>query len=133
MSENKFKIGDRVGLDFKRYSPDVYLSYGVVTDVTTLGKVQVKWDASWKSESLISQESLLPENELQKKLDKLSAEFEIVEKSVTEKVEEAAKFLTEAAQICDKNDLVLRDMYKSVKSLLDAMDNAGWNTSSFNC
>lgn len=142
---DKFKIGDRVGESFSedKYGKKVKLryvdetpSYGTVTDLTTRGKVFVKWDTSWKNEDAnkpIDAKDLMLESERQKEDSRLEAEFQALEKEVKAKVQAAADLLKEAGTMAGKQGQNLADMYHAIIPLLTVMDESGWRTSSFNC
>jgi hypothetical protein len=149
MKKKVFKVGDRVGYAEPqynnndrvvplRYEEDDPPAYGVVTAVTD-DNVIIKWDATRYDAAhegnldLEDQKSLYPEEELKKKWSKLEEDFTKLEVQVVDKVKAAGKLLREANKIAKKTGHSLEEMYDAISPLMDAMDDCGWNTSSFGC
>lgn len=134
----KFKIGDRVGqAPSKKYNPNQRGDVGVVTDITMAGKYLVKWDNSWYERSYLGtlwdEDILMPSDEVEAINSKLEEEYTALETELRLKVADAARSLNEATQLAQSKGYELVNMYESTRPLMDAMDNAGWRTSSFNC
>ena len=145
---NKFKVGDRVGTATSTYYDDIYgggrregklrydpendPDYGVISDVLSSGKLMVKWDDSWKNKdnSAVEPSSLLLEKDLKEKLSKLEKEFLEIEKEIKNKMKEAGLKIKEAQKLAKKTGHSLEEMYDAVRPLVDAMDSAGWRSSS---
>ena len=144
MKKKDLVIGTRVVPlnDLKNYNPqDAYIDVGVtvtepVKDALTGNlKVYVKWDPdglSQPSEEDVS--SLELESVAKPKLSKLDAEFKVYEKEILAKMKEAGKLIREANKLSKKAGMEsLNDMYDSTYPLFNAMDAAGWRTSSLGC
>jgi hypothetical protein len=63
----------------------------------------------------------------------LEKEWAETEKLVKVKMEKAAALIKGAIKIAKKHNLELNELYDGVKPLLDAMEEAGWQTSSLMC
>lgn len=105
--------------------------------VTGEEKVYVHWDRTpWRGtnpEEVLTRDLLL-EADGEVKYSKLEAEWNVAEAEVAVKLREAAKLITEANSIAEKAGCdSLTNMYDAIRPLYSAMDNAGWNTSSFGC
>jgi hypothetical protein len=105
--------------------------------VTGEEKVYVKWDETrWRQdnpEELLTS-SLVLEADGDEEYNKLEAEWNIAEAEVAAKLKQAADLITEAGDIAGKAGCdSLSNMYDAIRPLYRAMDNAGWNTSSFGC
>lgn len=99
-------------------------------------KVYVKWDDTYKNPnpSEIDVSELDLEDTVRAKASKLEEEFEVYAEQISEKMEAAAKLIREANKIAKKAGVEnLNDMYEATSALYSAMDDAGWNTSSFGC
>lgn len=104
---------------------------GVVLDKpASKGKVFVSWDDVEEPEEVdIKILTLLSQkNDLEK-------EFKEVEKTIKEKMKEAAALVKEANKMAKAAGVRhLADMqYGACSPLVDAMDNAGWRSSSWGC
>lgn len=149
--KTEFKIGDRVANATSRYYENEYsdaeivplfynpdgdgLRLGEVTDISAKGKITVKWDGSYGRTETLEAKDLLTEEEGKARYSELEAEFAVIEKQVAAKVKEIAQGIREANALSKKvgkplaqmgYEIIYRDLYK-------AMDDAGWNTSSFGC
>lgn len=84
---------------------------------------------------LLNEADGLAENKrLQDEKDRLEHEFEITKEAIAEKLAAAAKLINEAANIAANKDVsILDSMYEETRELEDAMENAGWRTSSWHC
>lgn len=84
--------------------------------------------------SLLSEVDGIAENQrLQAEKDRLEAEFTKVEEACKEKLAQAAKLISEAAELASNADVDLQEMYEATRPLERAMENAGWRTSSWGC
>lgn len=126
-----FKIGDRVG--YKRDSLRYVTSYrvGQIDDVTSSGRLIVKWDGySYLNNYTIDPSDLILESELKEKLSVLEIEFNQVQEKVLEKVKIATDAIAEAQQLAESIKMSVKEMDES---LIDAIGSAGWNVSSLSC
>lgn len=147
-----FKVGDRIGRVFTEekdwygsptsrvekivYNEDVDPDYGLITDILSNGKVMVKWDNEYlnkEEQKAVDPEHLDLEENVQKLYSKLEVEFNMVEKQVKEKLREASKLILDAQKLAKKTGHKVAEMYDAVSPLENAMDAAGWRTSSWNC
>lgn len=144
-----FQVGDRVGEFTSKYYEDDYSDaetvplmyipdnspeFGKVTEVLGEGNIRVKWDSKWKKESVVQANTMAPESVVKERLSVLEEEFTVVEKEVSAKLKEVAKGLREANQLTKKK--LGRNLYQlsmGYGPLYDAMNSAGWRTSSFGC
>ena len=132
---NEFKCEDRVATKVTdRHS---HVRYGKVLTALDGGDLLVEWDeqrwgASSKMERL-SPSKLMTETEAKYLINKLETEFSELEDKVAEKLDEAAKLIREAGTSATAHGETLHDMYEATGTLIEAMDDAGWNTSSWNC
>jgi hypothetical protein len=149
MAKVKFKAGDRVGIatsdydDYDegtkpgklRYDPHSSPDYGVVSDLLTNGQVMVKWDDEWKNKNNhpVDVSSLALESVLKEKLSSLEEEFLEIEKEIKIKMKEASVKIKEASKLAKKTGHSLEEMYDAVSPLVNAMDAAGWRSSSWGC
>jgi hypothetical protein len=149
----QFKVGDRVGegtsditeeYDDKvkrgplRYDPDNEPEFGEVLNITDKGLVLVNWDRDYLNtnshySSPQDPSTLMLEVDVKATLSKLESEFEATEKLVKEKLKEAAKSIREAQKLAKKTGRNVSEMYEAYGTLYNAMDAAGWRTSSFGC
>jgi hypothetical protein len=108
---------------------------GVVKSVDKDGKLTVKWDSSWRTTNPSKHDAseLMAEEEANKILDKLEAEYEVWAGPIREKIKEAAKLLAEADKLANKQKRDLTEMHEIVGPLIGAMDDVGWRTSSLSC
>lgn len=133
-----FVIGDRIGLiDGKiRYiqhgdTPN----YGVITDLLADGRIMVKWDSEWMNNNSkpINPKNLMAESEFKVKYSELEMAFCRVEDEVAEKLKEAGQIILDAQKIAKDAGFNITDLYEATSSLENAMESAGWNTSSWHC
>ncbi len=147
----QFKIGDRVAKATAKFYEDEYssaqdvplyynpdgdgLRVGEVTDISAKGKITVKWDGSYGRTETLEAKDLMTEEAGKARYSELEAEFSVIEKQVAEKVKEIAVAIREADALSRKVGKPLAQMgYEIIyRNLYDAMDDAGWNTSSFGC
>lgn len=143
MKKTDLTIGTRVAykLDSDETGQDLYLTAGAVDSEPTKngdGKlvVSVKWDDSWRNPNpeLVLVSDLALEKDVKKQASALEKEFRSYEKLVEAKLKEAAKLIKEADKLAKKAGVEgLHQMYESTYPLENAMDAAGWNTSSWSC
>ena len=129
--------------NIKNYNPqDPYIDVGsIITEpvknaLTGNLKVYVQWDFGATPTDPSEEEvaSLELESVAKSKLSKLVAEFKLYEKAVLAKMKEAGKLIREADKLAKKAGVeFLYDMYDSTYPLFNAMDAAGWRTSSLGC
>jgi hypothetical protein len=131
----EFKIGDRVGLvsDVVR-SKDPHPYCGTVDDLTSKGFVVIKWDNEWHSRkysSPLHADLLDHEEELKKLSSSLEEEFKKVSGEVGKLIKQSAELIDQAAKLAGDKKL---SYYKdAVEPLLNAMEDAGWSSSSLYC
>jgi hypothetical protein len=150
--KTEFKVGDRVGLNVSMKYRDHYDDnpqkttlvvsededpcYGKITSLNE-GKAEVEWDEENNTldylEDKIDVKDLLPEKDMKEKYSQLEKDFKQLEKDIKAKLKEAAKLIKEAQKLADKQGQTVADMYDAYSPLYDAMDAAGWRTSSFGC
>jgi molecular chaperone DnaK (HSP70) len=103
---------------------------------TNLVIVETEDDGALKKyqlKQLLSESDGLAENKrLQDEKERLEKEFEEVEKLCSANLRDAAKLINDAAKMAAKQGVSVQDM-DGVYDLERAMDNAGWNTSSWSC
>ncbi len=149
--KQEYKIGDRVAKATARFYENEYaeakvvplyydpdgdgLRLGEVTDISAKGKITVKWDGTYGRSETLESKDLMTEEAGKARYSELEAEFAVIEKQVAAKVKEIARGIREANALSKKvgkplarmgYEIIYRDLYK-------AMDDAGWNTSSFGC
>lgn len=141
---NKFEKDTRVMKVFKkenwRHEQErcgITIADPRVDPVTGEEKVYVQWDLDrYKQpnpEEIVTQ-NLLLEADGKSKIAKLENEWNNAEVEVKEKLKAAAELISGAAKIADNVGCdSLLDMYDAIRPLYNAMDRAGWNTSSFGC
>lgn len=145
----KFGVGDRVGQNTSQYQEDDYSDsetvdlmydqdnppdFGEVLSVEgTI--VKVKWDSDWNEEIRdVDASDLAPEEVVKARYSELEIEFKEVEKEVKAQLKEVAKGLREANKLAkQKLGRTLNQLNMGYGALYNAMDDAGWRTSSFNC
>ena len=146
----KFKVGDRVGLnlatefyDDSEYCKKVKFyyrqygdgpSYGTITFLDK-SKAMVQWDhyALFNDSDLVDIKHLLSEKDMEQHFLDLEKEFNKMSKELHHKMIEAGKLIEEADKIAREHGSPLAHVYSAIEPLYDAMDNAGWHTSSFGC
>ena len=111
-------------------------AYGVITALTTDDRLVVKWDGDYyqsHNSAPISLDEIALEADAKSEFTRLEEEFSKISDALAAKLEAAGKLVVEAAKLAKKHGLELNEMYDTYQPLYDAMDKAGWNTSSFNC
>lgn len=141
---NKFEKDMRVMKDFEKLNiheddrqPGVIIADPRVDPITGEEKVYVQWDSTpWRGtnpEEVLT-ESLISEADGNAKYSQLETEWNVAEAEVKVLINAAAALIDEASEVASKAGCEsLTDMYDSIRPLYRAMDNAGWNTSSFGC
>jgi hypothetical protein len=110
--------------------------YGEVIALTTDDKLVVKWDSDYHQSyhsGPIPLDEVALEKDAKVEYTRLEEEFNEISDALAEKMKKAGKIIVEAAKLAKQNGLELREMYDAYRPLYNAMDQAGWNTSSFNC
>ncbi len=132
-----FIRGDRVGsysgkLKYSEYDEEPY--YGTVTDILADGRIMVKWDDKYlDSSKSVSPNKLMFESDLRSKYSELEQAFHKVESEVAEKMKEASQIILDAQKIAKAAGLDLQELHGATSFLENAMDSAGWQTSSWHC
>lgn len=143
MNKKDCTVGLRVGLKTTQYfEGDDPRPGTVVAGDAEPGYVQVEWDlyeyqvkAGEKPVARPERiKDLLPFKEALAQFKTLEKEFTAYEKQIEKKMKEAAKLIREADKLARKAGVdSLNEMHNATYPLYDAMDDTGWNTSSFNC
>ncbi len=114
------------------------LSKGTIVGPLNNDHVIVEWAHGEferiKLDKLLSETDGITEN--QRLLDEsrqLESDFRSVQSECRTKLAEAAKLIDEAAKLADKHGHYLLEMDDAVDPLEQALDAAGWNTSSWHC
>lgn len=132
-----FVSGDRVGtydgkLKYSEYGDEPY--YGTVTDILSNGRVMVKWDSKYMDSSKsVDPNRLMFESDLQAKYSELERAFRKVESEVAVKMKEASQMILDAQKIAKAAGFDLQELHDATSHLENAMDSAGWQTSSWHC
>ena len=139
------------------YDPnDINIDHGEVVEALPDGKIKVKWNADynnnpiykkgsrsiWRNNSdieryepaLLSVEEvsyLVSPEEVDGKLSELEKEYKKLEEIIISKLQLAAALINDASGLA--GDIDLSSMYNATRPLLNALDEAGWHTSSLNC
>lgn len=148
MKKSELKPGDRViasRSDYEwgdneiiRYCVDEYDDYtlkGSVLDEKSSqrGFVVIRWDDNNSfglGDEEVDPSILVLESDKQQ----LDAEFEIAQKAIKKKMEQAAALVEEAGQLAtDAHARSLQHLYSVCRPLVNAMDNNGWRSSSWGC
>lgn len=135
----KFAIHDRVSciniggkLVYSVYGDKP--SYGIITDILSDGRVMVQWDDRMARKSTpIDPQNLISELEMQKKYSELELAFHKVERDVRDKMTEASQLILDAQKIAKMAGFDLQELSDATSLLENAMDEAGWQTSSWHC
>jgi hypothetical protein len=138
---SKFKIGDRVADKIDRFEFDDCNEprEGTVIEGSAPGKIMVQWDQySWeaapRAPELVAVKNLLPPKEAKARFSELEKEYNGFVKEAETKLKAASKLIKEANKIAKKAGAEsLSDFHEAYGPLYDAMDAAGWRTSSFGC
>jgi len=127
-----------IGAIVFKNSDEAPLRKGKIAGPVVNGVAIVEWDdgqlAKVAIKTLLGQVEGMAENQrLQDEKDRLEREFEEVQAEVEEKLSAAAKLINEAAALADRKNVSIMDMSEATYELESAMENAGWNTSSWHC
>lgn len=135
----KFEVGQRVirkdsVKTFEEYEDDQAIR-GVVSAHGESNETTVKWDSKWMSPNpeTLSSTKLMTEEEGDKKLSTLEAEYNSWAEPIKDKMVAAGKLLAEAADLASKQKRELAEMHELTAPLIHAMDKIGWSTSSLSC
>jgi len=150
--KHNFKIGDKVGELYEefssgfveKYSYSRYESppnYGEIIGFKGKNQCFVIWGTNYKNQDhfdnkacgLVKIKNIIPELEMQNYFSELHKEWTELQEAVKEKIDICAQNLDQARKLASKGGTSLKDMYESLSSLYDVMENIGWRTSSFNC
>lgn len=152
MAKKTFEVGQRVATwmdedeEFTakgRYDEygDSGPHYGKVVAVEGT-QVRVKFDDEYlndenaegvRSDTLLGAKVLVTEAEAKTAVNDLEKEFKSVEKQIEKELKNAAASIRAANKLAKKLGTNLSDMGAGYGSLYGAMDDAGWQTSSFGC
>lgn len=139
MKKVTFKVKTRVVLLSESYLTkwDQYENYivaGEVLSVDAEDNLTVKWDDDCYRKNTVHKSSeLILEKEANIILSKLEEEFEVWANPIRIKIKEAAKSLEEANELAILNKKELVKLHSIVSPLIYALNNIGWETSSFSC
>lgn len=98
------------------------------------GKVWVAWDKSDHYSEGEENELDISILTLESDKSNIEQEFKLFSKDIKDKMKEAAKLVLEANELATKaHASSLADMWEEVSPLVNAMDNSGWNSSSWGC
>jgi hypothetical protein len=130
----EFKVGDRVG--FVNVQPTSMggddTDFGTVAEIISSGKVRVNWDRRiFKNNEYQYTNRLLTEEDARKEASRLDAEFQDLESEVLAKMVIAGQAITEAQKLAKQLGVELAML--DISPLIDAMNQAGWRTSSLDC
>jgi hypothetical protein len=100
--------------------------------------VLVEWPGGTISKAsmrnlLTEQEADIKEAKLLAKEAELNREFNEASKQIKDKLTTASNLIIEASKLAAKNHTDLQSMYDECRPLMQALDNAGWSTSSMSC
>ena len=135
----KFAVNDRVGtvadgkLRYYEHGDGPY--YGSITDILSDGRVMVRWDNKWMNDRSkpVNPQDLVAESEMQERYSELERAFRKLEVDVRDKMTEASKLILDAKKIAKTAGFSLRDLSEATSILEEAIDTAGWQTSSWHC
>lgn len=97
------------------------------------GMVMVEWDYPQGEITKVSASTLITEEEAEATKLKLEDDFDSLQKQLHDKLQQAAELISEAAEQARKHGHDLSEMYDTIDPLMDALDNAGWCSSSLGC
>lgn len=134
---DEYSDGDIIAYRYDGEGEDYGSLVGVIrTKEAAPGKVWVKWIEGQYLDSLDEDESEIDLKILTLESDRSSIEqdFKKVSKEIEAKMKEAGKVVKEANALAVKARLGnLAALYDASSPLVDAMDNAGWRSSSWGC
>lgn len=97
------------------------------------GMVMVEWDYPAGEITKVSVTTLMTEAEAEAAKAKLEDDFEALQDQLRDKLQQAADLINEAQKEAQAHGHSLVDMYDATSPLMDALDEAGWRTSSLGC
>ena len=137
----QFPPGTRVGQFIE--GDHRYVDYGTVksNDPKKPNNVMVEFDQSAYSISAkmppeiksISIKYLEFEVDAKRMSSELEKEFQEIEKIIEVKMSMVSSLIKEAELIAQSKGFVLQDCYSGTRPLMDALESAGWRTSSLGC
>lgn len=133
---SSFQIGDKVvqTSDVSRYFHESYATGKVISVEANSCVVEFnRWGGSHVEIKRIPIENLMSLADAQVKKSELETDFNEVEAAVSVKLNEAAKLIKEASETAGEKDLSLPELSSATSALMDALDSAGWATSSLSC
>jgi hypothetical protein len=138
MEAKDCQVGTRVALVSKTQPCLKGVIKSQVEKHKTHDTIIVEWDGGALQKvtlrSIITEaEGKLQDKQIKDEQDRLEQEFDKVQDTIRLKIRLAAASIKEAAALANKAGTDLRDMYEDVGPLMDALDDAGWNPSSFSC
>ena len=142
--QTTFQVGDRVArndidIDCAGGAPNEP-DFGTIVEVVSDTQVRVLWD--WQKPyanqptgepNLFEVADLITETKAQKEFASLEKEWHKFSKPLIAKMEQAAKLIREVNKKVQKEGFDLNEMYDLTDPLEQAMEDSGWNTSSWNC
>jgi hypothetical protein len=135
-----FKVGDRIGKKVSNISGIGYARYGVIESIR-LGTGRRSWSRgteytiNWDGHPdkyPVGEDYIELEEVVQAQITKLQQEKQIIEAQTKSLLDNAAALINQAAKISSDNGHELCEMNDLVGDLLDAIDAAGWSSSSMN-
>ena len=153
----KFKVGDRVAISMNHegdfsdtfvFDPNQELQYGEVISVLPKNELLILWESDYLNHSIyssktgtctyepkiVSNKGILLAYVADAQFSVLEKEYRKIEKEIKNKIKSAAKLIIEANNMAHTSNVgPLADMYDAISPLYSAMDQSGWNTSSFGC
>jgi hypothetical protein len=130
-NKNKiFPIGSKVAAISRSYKDDLQIG-------TVIGYWQNLTIVEWDNGKIIklNNNSLVSAQEAQQKKSQFEEEFQAYQDELNDKINQATKLIKEANQLARKNGLDLShfDLSNISEKLIDAIEECGWNTSSWQC
>jgi len=129
--DDRYGGGEHLG-PYKYNEYDENNLVGVIrSKEATPGHVWVKWiegDFDQEEEEVDLKILMLESDRAQ-----IEKDFKQVSKEIKDKMKEAAKIVNEAGKLARSVHSTLQEMYDATNPLVDAMDNNGWHSSSWNC
>ena len=122
MTNQKFKVGDRVGLITTKYSSPP--EYGTIKEVLSDSKVKVLWDQErfgGRNQQLTNSALLMHEEELKSRYSELEKEYKELEQELKSQVQEAANLLKNAQVKAQSIGVNLKEMYDAIEPLNEVM------------
>lgn len=118
------------------YYPNSYgenVLTGVILDKEAAkGSVVVQWDEDCERDEE-EEEVEIEVLSLESDKNELEKEFKVAEKAIKEKIKEAAKLVKEANKMAQEAGAPHLESMHVTGELVNAMDDSGWRSSSWNC